>query len=42
VTHEENIARHARRIIHVRDGKLERDETVDRPALADADLAVEA
>jgi putative ABC transport system ATP-binding protein len=38
VTHEENIARHARRIIHLRDGRLERDETVARPALADADL----
>jgi putative ABC transport system ATP-binding protein len=42
VTHEEDIARHARRIIHLRDGRLERDETVDRPALRDADLAVEA
>jgi putative ABC transport system ATP-binding protein len=41
VTHEEEIARHARRIIHLRDGKLERDETVDRPVLADAEIAVE-
>jgi len=40
VTHEENIARHARRIIHLRDGKLEREETVDRPALAEAELGV--
>lgn len=38
VTHEEEIARHARRIIHLRDGKLERDETVDRPTLAEAEL----
>lgn len=40
VTHEEEIARHARRIIHLRDGKLERDETVADPALANTDLAV--
>jgi len=39
VTHEEEIARHARRIIHLRDGKLERDETVADPALEDTDLA---
>jgi putative ABC transport system ATP-binding protein len=38
VTHEEDIARHARRIIHLRDGTLERDETVEHPALADADV----
>lgn len=38
VTHEEDIARHARRIIHLRDGQLERDETVQRPVLADADV----
>jgi len=38
VTHEEDIARHARRIIHLRDGKLERDETVEHPALADANV----
>jgi putative ABC transport system ATP-binding protein len=28
VTHEHDIAAHAHRIIHVRDGKIERDETV--------------
>ena len=39
VTHEEDIARHARRIIHLRDGKLERDERVEHPALADAEIA---
>jgi putative ABC transport system ATP-binding protein len=38
VTHEEDIAHHARRIIHLRDGKLERDETVDQPVLADTVL----
>jgi putative ABC transport system ATP-binding protein len=28
VTHENDIAQHARRIIHIRDGKVERDEAV--------------
>ena len=28
VTHEHDIAAHAHRITHVRDGKIERDETV--------------
>ena len=28
VTHEHDIAMHARRIIHVRDGKVERDEKI--------------
>ena len=28
VTHENDIAQHAHRIIHIRDGKVERDETV--------------
>jgi putative ABC transport system ATP-binding protein len=28
VTHEHDIAAHAHRIIHVRDGKIERDERV--------------
>lgn len=30
VTHEADIARHARRIIHLRDGRIELDETVSR------------
>jgi putative ABC transport system ATP-binding protein len=30
VTHEHDIARHAHRIIHIRDGKVERDEKVGR------------
>jgi putative ABC transport system ATP-binding protein len=29
VTHERDIAAHAHRIIHVRDGRIERDETID-------------
>ena len=30
VTHEADIAMHAHRIIHIRDGKVDRDEPVDR------------
>jgi putative ABC transport system ATP-binding protein len=30
VTHEQDIAMHAHRIVHIRDGKVERDETVRR------------
>ena len=36
VTHEEDIAHHARRILRLRDGKLEQDVTVDSPELAEA------
>jgi putative ABC transport system ATP-binding protein len=32
VTHEADIAAHAHRIIHIRDGKVERDEAVMRPS----------
>jgi energy-coupling factor transporter ATP-binding protein EcfA2 len=28
VTHEHDIAMHAYRIVHIRDGKVERDETI--------------
>jgi putative ABC transport system ATP-binding protein len=38
VTHEEPIARHARRVIHLRDGELEHTETVGQPALADEEI----
>ncbi|NNE69419.1 MAG: ABC transporter ATP-binding protein [Rhodothermales bacterium] len=38
VTHEEEIARHARRIIRLRDGLIEVDERVDDPELAGADV----
>lgn len=34
VTHEENIARHGRKIIHLLDGEIEREETVDTPLVA--------
>ena len=40
VTHEEDIAEHARRIVRLRDGTIERDERVERPLLAG--LEVEA
>ncbi len=36
VTHEEDIAHHARRILRLRDGKLEQDVRVDSPELANA------
>jgi putative ABC transport system ATP-binding protein len=38
VTHENEIAEHARRVIRLRDGKIEVDEKVDKPALADRNL----
>jgi putative ABC transport system ATP-binding protein len=28
VTHEHDIAQHAHRVIHIRDGKVERDEKI--------------
>lgn len=34
VTHEEDIAEHARRIVRLRDGKVESDKTVETPVLA--------
>jgi len=33
VTHEHDIAMHAHRIIHIRDGKVERDEVVEHPTI---------
>ena len=38
VTHEEEIAQHARRIIRLRDGLIESDVRVDNPVLANANL----
>ena len=38
VTHEEEIAQHARRIIRLRDGLIESDVRVDSPALANETL----
>ena len=39
VTHEEAVARHARRIIRLRDGLVEQDVRVEHPVLADMDVA---
>ena len=39
VTHEEDIAMHARRIIRLRDGLIESDVRVEHPVLADLDIA---
>jgi putative ABC transport system ATP-binding protein len=35
VTHEHDIAHHARRIVHLRDGLIEYDEPVATPLLAE-------
>lgn len=37
VTHEAEIARHGRRILHLRDGTVEREEEVIDPVIADVD-----
>ena len=42
VTHENEIAEHARRIIRLRDGKIEIDEKVEKPVLANSDLTLAA
>ncbi|WP_428236762.1 ABC transporter ATP-binding protein [Gracilimonas sp.] len=39
VTHEQEIADHARRIVRLRDGIIESDEKVESPLLADHQLA---
>ncbi len=40
VTHEQDIANHARRILRLRDGLIESDEQVENPVLANSALAV--
>ncbi len=39
VTHEDEIAAHARRVVRLRDGVVETDVAVDRPVLGDVDEA---
>lgn len=40
VTHEDEIANHARRTIRLRDGKIESDEPIMQPELANVDINV--
>jgi putative ABC transport system ATP-binding protein len=40
VTHEEDVARHARRVVRLRDGIIESDVRVDNPTLAHVDVAM--
>ncbi|MEM9666328.1 MAG: ABC transporter ATP-binding protein, partial [Bacteroidota bacterium] len=42
VTHEDDIAHHARRIVRLRDGLIESDVQVERPAMAHVPLEGEA
>jgi len=39
VTHENEVAKHARRIIRLRDGKIEVDQKVEKPVLANKDVS---
>jgi putative ABC transport system ATP-binding protein len=40
VTHEPEIAEHARRIIRLRDGVIEKDEKVEQPVMANKTLSI--
>ncbi len=39
VTHEEEIAHHARRVVRLRDGLIESDEAIENPVLAGLDVS---
>ncbi|HHX73361.1 MAG TPA: ATP-binding cassette domain-containing protein, partial [Firmicutes bacterium] len=41
VTHEEAIARHAHRVVYLRDGRIEREETVTEPYTAQGQISVQ-
>lgn len=41
VTHENDIAKYARRIIRLRDGKIEIDQKVENPVLEGVEIAAE-
>jgi putative ABC transport system ATP-binding protein len=41
VTHENEIAEHARRVVRLRDGLIESDEKVEKPVLANRDLTMQ-
>lgn len=40
VTHEEDIALHARRVVRLRDGRIESDSVNDHPAMAEVEASV--
>lgn len=40
VTHENDIAEHARRVVRLRDGVIESDEKVEHPVLADKEMQI--
>lgn len=42
VTHEQEIADHARRVIWLRDGKIESDTRIENPVLENEDVSVQA
>jgi len=42
VTHEEDIAQHARRVIRLRDGVIETDNVVEKPTLANVKVELES
>lgn len=42
VSHEQNIANHARRIIRLQDGKIKSDTKVENPVLEDEKITIEA